>query len=74
MTRLQQLRLDQRLSVRELALKAGVTHKVIYRLEDTGRAGEVEPLHKLAAALGVDSPSELLMDAIPPARTQDVPA
>lgn len=66
MIRLTQLRLDADLSVPQLAEKAGVTPKVIYRLESTGRAGHAGPLRKLADALDVANASELLMPAIPP--------
>lgn len=68
MIRLQQLRLDKCLSVPELAEKAGVTPKVIYRLEATGRAGHTRQLGKIAAALDVERASELLMPALPPVR------
>ena len=66
MIRLTQLRLDKSLSVPELAAMAGVTPKVIYRLEETGRAGDVKKLKQVADALEVESASSLLMPAISP--------
>lgn len=64
MTRLEQLRLDGRLSVQALAEKAGVTKQTIYNLE-AGKSAQVDTLGKLADALGVQ-PSELLRDAVFP--------
>lgn len=64
MTRLEQLRLDARLTVRQLAAASGVSHQTILNLEG-GKGGQVASLAKLADVLDA-KPSELLMDAIPP--------
>lgn len=64
MTRLEQLRLDARLTVRQLAAESGVSHQTILNLE-AGKGGQVASLGKLADVLNA-KPSELLMDAIPP--------
>lgn len=63
MIRLQQLRLDAGLSINDLAAEARVGRLTIRRIEDTGKAVHVAPLHKLAAHFGV-APSELLAPAV----------
>lgn len=68
MIRLEQLRLDARLSIAELAEKAGVAHATVLRIE-SGKGAHVDTLGKLADALSVFSavsPSELLRPAIWP--------
>lgn len=67
MIRLQQLRLDAGLSINDLAAEAKVGRLTIRRIEESGQAVHVAPLHKLAARFGV-KPSELLMPAIPEER------
>lgn len=65
MIRLEQIRLDRGLTVPALAELAGVSHKVIYRLEETGRVGHATKLHKIAQVLEVPA-SELIRPATPP--------
>lgn len=65
MIRLEQLRLDANLSVTDLAEKAGVSPKVIYRLEEKGEVGQISSLARLSTYFGVKS-SELLMPAVDP--------
>lgn len=64
MTRLEQLRLDARLTVKQLAAASGVSNQTILNLE-SGKGGQVGSLAKLADVLSAN-PSELLMDALPP--------
>lgn len=66
MIRLQQLRLDQHLTLDELGARAKVSPEQVRRIEQ-GKAKNprVETLSALAAALNA-RPSELLMDALPP--------
>ena len=65
MIRLEQLRLDDGLSVRDLAEKTGVSPKAIYRLEEKGEVGQITTIARLSSYFGVKS-SELLMPALPP--------
>lgn len=67
MIRLEQLRLDANLSVVDLAKAAGVSPKVIYRLEDKGEVGQITTIARLSTYFGVKS-SELLMPAIKPSQ------
>lgn len=62
MTRLEQARLDARLTVEQLAEISGVSPRTIRRLEE-GAGGHVATLGKLADALDDVRPSELLQDA-----------
>lgn len=70
MSRLQQLRLDACLSLDQLAEQSGVCSEQIRRIENgTTAAPRVRTLAALATALNA-RPSELLMDALPPARVR----
>lgn len=72
MTRLEQLRIDAKLSVKELAAAAGVSHQTILNLEQRKSTNpQVETLHKLAKPLGA-TPSELLRPAVWPPPTPDL--
>lgn len=61
MTRLEQLRIDARLTRQELAKRAGVSLQTVINIED-GKGAQVDTLHKLAAPLKA-TPSELTRPA-----------
>lgn len=65
MIRLAQLRIDAGMNAQQLADAAGVAYQTVLNIED-GKGARVDTLHKLAAVLEA-RPSELTMDAIPPA-------
>jgi transcriptional regulator with XRE-family HTH domain len=68
MIRLTQLRIDKGLSVRALAVAAGISYQQLLNIERGLTSNpQVATLHKLAGELGDNvKPSELLMDAIGP--------
>jgi transcriptional regulator with XRE-family HTH domain len=57
--RLQQLRVEQALSLRALAERSGVTYDTINKLELGRRPAHASTIRKLAEALGVE-PRELM--------------
>lgn len=65
MIRLQQLRLDNDLTVSSLAEQAKVARKTIVRLEEGARTGHPDSLRAIADVFGVQ-PSELLAPAVFP--------
>jgi transcriptional regulator with XRE-family HTH domain len=65
MTRLEQLRVDARMTRDELSARSGVTSRTIHRLENGQVAGKVSTLVALADVLKA-RPSELLQAALPP--------
>lgn len=65
MTRLEQLRVDARMTREELSGRSGVTARTIHRLENGQVAGKVSTLVALADVLDA-RPSELLQAALPP--------
>jgi transcriptional regulator with XRE-family HTH domain len=74
MIRLQQLRLDAGLSPQRLGELAGVSDDTIRSIERRLNTNpQVATLTALAAIFGA-RPSELLMDALPPSRSEDVAA
>lgn len=74
MLRLQQLRLDARLSRAALAERTGMTYAQLRNIEQGATPNpRVDTLGKLADALNA-RPSELLMDALPPSDSADVAA
>lgn len=70
MIRLQQLRIDAKLTPRELGERSGVSHATVLNIEK-GKGAKVETLHSLADALNADGleppvrPSELLLPVDP---------
>jgi transcriptional regulator with XRE-family HTH domain len=62
--RLEQLRLDARMTPEELGAKVGMTGRGIRYIESSGSTS-AKTLWKLADALDV-KPSELLLPAVPP--------
>lgn len=65
MNRLQQARLDELLTVEELAAEVGLSAKTIYNLED-GKGARVETLRKLASRFPNVPASSLLLPAVTP--------
>lgn len=63
MTRLEQLRLDARLTAEQLGAAARVHPRTVYRIE-RGRGARVSTLDKLAAYFDVP-PSDLQREALP---------